>query len=158
MKNLAIGAVCASALVFASGAAAQSFTYDVVWEPVQNVGGMTGPDGSQVAGGGTVKGTYVTTFDDGTQVNGTVRCVGMRQPPNSLFPIHLACTTNDQQGTTSLIYGCNFLGKPGPETPLGCVGGIEGKDGDDAGMRGALTMHWYSESGARGTGQWYATE
>lgn len=158
MKRLAIVALGAASVLFAAPAAAQSFTYDVTWEPVENVGGFDGPDGTQYAGGGAVNGTYVTTFDDGSQVSGSVRCVGMRQPQFSMFAIHLACTTSDEDGTTSLIYGCNFLGKPGPETPLGCVGGIEAKDGEAKGVRGALTMHWYSAEKATGTGQWYVSE
>ena len=155
MKKLAFAALGAAATLWAAPAMAQSFTYEVTWEPVESVGGITTPDGSQGAGGGTVNGTYETTFDDGSVVNGTVRCVGMRQPPSGMFAIHLSCTAKDDQGTYSLIYGCNFLGEPGPETPLGCVGGMQAKDGENAGARGNLTMHWYSDEKSVGTGQWY---
>ena len=155
MKKLAFAALGAASMLFATPAMAQSFSYEVTWEPVESIGGITGMDGSQSAGGGTVNGTYVTTFDDGSVVNGTVRCVGMRQPSNSLFAIHMSCTAKDDQGTYSLIYGCNFLGKPGPETPLGCAGGMQAKDGENAGARGGLTMHWYSDEKSTGTGQWY---
>ncbi len=70
----------------------------------------------------------------------------------------MTCTTKDNAGTTALIYGCNYMGKPGPQTPLGCVGAIQGKDGDDAGRNGSLTMEWYSATASRGTGQWYARQ
>lgn len=155
MKNLAFAALGVASVAVATPAMAQSFTYDVTWEPVESVGSITGPNGEMNAGGGTVNGTYETTFDDGTVVNGAVRCVGMRQPHGSIFAIHLSCTAKDDQGTYSLIYGCNFLGEPGPETPLGCAGGIQAKDGENAGARGGLTMYWYSDEKSSGTGQWY---
>jgi len=82
----------------------------------------------------------------------------MSQPHGSIFDIHLSCTTTEQAGAAAVVYGCNYIGKPGPETPLGCVGGTEGKTGQYAGRQGALTMEWYSETGARGTGQWYASK
>jgi len=150
--------VAAASLLFGGAAIAQNFTYDVVWQPVESIGGMTGPDGQQGGGAGIVNGSYTTTFEDGSVQKGTVRCVGMDQPDNSLFAIHMSCTTKDTAGTASLVYGCNYLGKPGPETPLGCVGAIQGKDGDEAGRRGSLTMEWYSATASRGTGQWYGQE
>jgi hypothetical protein len=158
MKKIAITTIGAAALAFSGAASAQSFTFDVVWEPVESVGGISGPNNSTRYGGGSVIGTYTTTFADGTTSEGSARCVGMRQPHGSIFAIHLACTTTEAEGSASLIYGCNFLGEPGPETPLGCVGTIEGKDGPFAGRWGALTMEWYSATGSRGTGQWYLGE
>ncbi len=157
MKFIALSMLAAAAVTAGSAANAQSFTFDVTWEPVENVGGMTGPDGLQY-GGGAVSGTYQTTYADGTKSNGTARCVGMDQPHGGIFAIHLSCTTTEAGGTATEVYGCNYIGKPGPETPLGCVGGIEGKTGTYAGRRGALTMEWYSEKGARGTGQWYGAK
>ena len=146
-------AICAAALI-GSSAVAQSFTYDIVWEPVESIGGMTGPDGPQYRGG-VVSGKYTTTFEDGTVLRGDVRCVGMGQPDGGIFRIHLTCSFSDGEASGTSVYGCNFLGEPGPDTPLGCVGGIEGKTGDFAGRRGSLTMEWYTDKNARGTGQWY---
>lgn len=157
MKKVVLSILTATALTFGSAAYAQSFTFDVVWKPVEAVGGMTGPDGTQY-GAGVVNGNYTTTFADGTKTSGSVRCVGMSQPQGSLFAIHLACTSTEGKDTATEVYGCNYLGKPGPDTPLGCVGGIEGKTGPYMGRRGALTMEWYSDTGARGTGQWYVTK
>jgi hypothetical protein len=157
MKTTAIFAFAAASVLFSGTAVAQSFTYDVVWEPVESIGGMAGPNGPQY-GGGVVNGAYETTFDDGSVQKGTVRCVGMDQPDGGIFALHLACTTKDVTGTASLVYGCNYLGKPGPETPLGCIGGIQGKTGDATDRRGGLTMEWYSATNARGTGQWYGSQ
>ena len=119
---------------------------------------MTGPDGQRGGGGAVVDGAYTTTYADGSVQRGKVRCVGMQQPDNSLFPIHMSCTATDPSGAASLIYGCNYLGEPGPETPLGCVGGLQGKTGETAGRRGSLTMEWYSQTESRGTGQWYGEQ
>ncbi|WP_336986511.1 hypothetical protein [Altererythrobacter aquiaggeris] len=154
MKTFITGAAAAASLVLSVSALGQSFTYNVVWEPVESIGGMTGTDGPQY-GGGVVKGAYQTKFSDGSEQAGTVRCVGMDQPDGGIFTIHLACTTSDSGGTTSLVYGCNYLGEAGPDTALGCVGGIESKSGDQSGRRGGLTMEWYSPTQSRGTGQWY---
>jgi len=147
----------AASLLFSGAAVAQNFTYEVVWEPVEFVGGMDTPDGPQ-GGAGIVNGSYTTTYADGSVEKGKARCIGMDQPDNGLFALHFSCTTNDPSGMASLVYGCNYLGKPGPETPLGCVGGIQGKTGEATGRRGSLTMEWYSETQARGTGQWYGSQ
>ena len=120
MKNVASSIIAVTALTFSSAVYAQSFTFDVVWKPVERVGGMTGSDGN-LYGGGAVSGTYTTTYADGTKTNGTARCVGMSQPQGSIFAIHLACTTTEGKDTATEVYGCNYLGKPGPETALGCV-------------------------------------
>lgn len=157
MIKLTFTALGAAAMLFAAPAVAQSFTYDVTWEPVVPYGGISGPNGQQYSGG-AVAGTYETTFDDGSVVNGNVRCVGTRQPHGGIFAIHLACTAEDEQGTYSLAYGCNWLGEPGPEAPLGCVGSMEAKDGEASGTRGGLTMHWYTDEKSVGTGQWYTAE
>lgn len=154
MKKLTFAAGLTASIMLGGTAMAQSFTYEVTWEPVENVGGMMGPNGMQY-GGGMVKGTYVTSVSDGTTATGTVQCVGMDQPDGGIFAIHLACTTKEAAGTGSLVYGCNYLGKPGPETALGCVGGVESKEGPMKGRRGGLTMEWYSAEKSRGTGQWY---
>lgn len=135
-------------------ALAQSFTHETTWEPVESVGGLSGPEGTRYRGG-SVNGTYVTTMNDGTITKGTVRCVGLGQPEGGIFAIHLSCTAKDDQGSYMLAYGCNYIGKPGPGTPLGCVGGMEGKGGQADGQSGAVTMHWYSATKAKGTGQWY---
>lgn len=156
MKRTAM-MVASAALVFgANSANAQKFTYDVVWEPVDSVGGMVTPDGPR-GGGGVVKGTYNTSYDDGTTSSGTVRCVGLQQPEGGIFAIHLSCSIVDSTGTnSSSVYGCNYLGEPGPNTALGCVGGLQAREGELAGANGSLTMHWYSQTNATGTGQWYA--
>ena len=157
MKASKIFLVATASFLFGGSALAQSFTYDVIWEPFDFVGGMTGPNGETGGGAGIVSGTYTTTFEDGSVQKGSVRCIGQDQPDNGLFDLHLSCSTDDATGKASLIYGCNYLGKPGPETPLGCVGGIEGKTGEGAKRRGGLTMEWYSDTNARGTGQWYGS-
>lgn len=150
--------LASAALVFGAATAnAQSFTYEVTWIPVESVGGMMGPDGPQ-GGGGVVEGTYTTDYSDGTTSSGTVKCVGLQQPDGGIFDIHMSCSINDDNGKSSSVYGCNYLGKPGPDTALGCVGGLQGKDGSVAGRNGSLTMHWYSETKSTGTGQWYASE
>lgn len=155
MKKSAIGVAVSAAVLLCGPALAQSFTYEVVWEPVERVGGMDGPNGPQYMGG-AISGTYTVAYGNGETATGTVRCVGMDQPDGGIFAIHMTCTTKEEGGTGSLVYGCNFLGKPGPDTPLGCVGGVQGKEGEFAGRNGGLTMEWYSESNSRGTGQWYA--
>lgn len=157
MKINKIAVAAVFSCLIGGTAIAQSFTYDVVWQPVESIGGMTGPEGRS-GGGGVVNGAYTTTLEDGSVQKGTVRCVGMDQPDNGLFDIHLSCTATDPTGSASLIYGCNYLGEAGPETPLGCVGGLQGQSGESAGRRGALTMEWYSASESRGTGQWYGQE
>jgi hypothetical protein len=154
MKNHYLIAVGVVAAAIATPAAAQSFTHETTWEPVESVGGLTGPDGTRY-GGGAVKGTYVSTMNDGSVSKGTVRCVGTGQPSGGIFAIHLSCTAKDDQGTYNIAYGCNYVGKPGPETPLGCVGGMQGKGGPADGLSGALTMYWYTDAKAKGTGHWY---
>lgn len=154
MRNHYIAAAGIFALTISSSAFAQSFTHETTWEPVESVGGLTGAEGTRY-GGGSVKGTYVTTMNDGTVTKGTVRCVGLGQPAGGIFAIHLSCTAKDDQGSYMLAYGCNYIGKPGPNTALGCVGGMEGKGGPANGQTGAVTMHWYSAAKAKGTGQWY---
>ncbi|GAA4643575.1 hypothetical protein GCM10023115_15350 [Pontixanthobacter gangjinensis] len=154
MKKFAIGAAVAASMLFGGTAFGQSFTYDVTWEPVETVGGMDRPGGTQY-GGGVVDGTYVSSVSDGTTSTGSVRCVGMDQPDGEIFDIHLACTTTEAGASASLIYGCNFIGERGPDAALGCVGSIQGKTGETKGRTGGLTMEWYSETKSRGTGQWY---
>lgn len=156
MKYRHIIVLGAAALGISTPAMAQSFTFDVTWEPVQAVGGMTAPEGPR-GWGGTVKGTYVTTFDNGTVSKGEVYCVGLDQPDNSMFDIHMACNSKDTQGSAAIVWGCNYLGKRAPETALGCVGELEAKDGEAKGQRGVMTMHWYSDEKSKGTGQWYIT-
>ena len=82
----------------------------------------------------------------------------MDQPDGGIFAIHLTCTTKEEAGTGSLAYGCNFLGERGPETPLGCVGALQGREGEFAGQNGSLTMHWYANDKSTGTGQWYTSQ
>ena len=156
--NKILAGVAAGAMICSAGALqAQSFTYQIVWEPVDSVGGLMGPDGPQYQGG-SVKGTYKTKLGDGTEYTGTVKCVGMDQPDGGIFAIHLTCTAKNETSSSNIVYGCNFLGKPGPETPLGCVGGIQGKEGPMKDRRGGVTMEWYTDADARGTGQWYGAE
>lgn len=154
MKNLMIGGVAAALLSCATAAGAQMFTYEITWGEVDMVGGI-GASGDMYQGG-SVEGTYVSTYAGGEENSGTVRCVGMDQPPNSMFAIHLACNAEGDSSLTGIAYGCNYLGEPGPETPLGCVGGMHGKSGEMDGRFGSVTMHWFSATEARGTGQWYA--
>lgn len=142
-------------MVFASPASAQSFTYEITWQPVERVGGLMGPDGPRY-GGGSAEGTYVTTVEDGSTRTGTISCVGVGQPDGGIFEIHIACTATSSEGPkTSIAYGCNYVGEPGPETPLGCVAGIQSKTEDGSYANGSATMYWYSATSAKGTGQWY---
>ena len=158
MKTI-LGCAAAGAMICSAGAVyAQNFTYEIVFEPVDAVGGLDSPNGRQYYGG-SVSGTYVTTFADGSEGKGSVKCVGTGQPHGSIFAVHLACTaTGERGGKTNIAYGCNYLGEPGPETPLGCVGGIQGKDADGNATRGSVTLEWYTDENARGTGQWYGAE
>jgi hypothetical protein len=158
MKNKTILVASAFSFLFGGAAIAQSFTYEVVWKPLESVGGMTGPNGQRGGAGGVVDGSYTTTYQNGTVQKGTVRCVGMQQPDNGLFDIHMSCTTKEATGAASVIWGCNYLGDPGPQTPLGCVGGIQGTAGEVKGRNGLMTMEWYSTTASRGTGQWYANK
>ncbi len=155
MKKLTVGVLATASLLTAGAAHAQSFTYDVVWEPVESIGGLVGPNGPQYQGG-VVEGKYTTTYADGTVSTGDVKCVGVDQPDGGIFAIHLACTTTEEAGKASLAYGCNFIGEPGPDTPLSCVGALQGKEGAFAGRNGNLTMEWYTDANARGTGAWFA--
>lgn len=155
MKNFVGVGMIAAALLSASAANAENFTYEITWGDVNMVGGI-GPDGSW-GQGGTVDGTYVTTRADGSTVNGAVTCVGMDQPPSAgVFALTLACTASDGSvDPTTIAYGCNYLGEPGPDTALGCVGGIRTVNGLGVVILGSVTMHWNSATTAHGTGQWY---
>lgn len=155
MRHLILTGIAATALLSASAASAQMFTYEITWGEVAMVGGI-GPDGSW-GRGGTVSGVLTSTYADGQSYTSNLRCVGMDVAPSaSVFDVDLACDATDDAGSrTSAAYGCNYLGEPGPETPLGCVGGIRGKAGRMEGRHGAVTMHWYSDTQSRGTGQWY---
>lgn len=155
MKALKIFLVAGGSFLFCSAAIAQSFTYEIVWQPVDFVGGMTGPDGEPTGGAGIVSGAYTTKYSDGSVQKGAVRCIGQDQPDGGLFDLHFSCTAKGDAEPASIVYGCNYLGKPGPKTPLGCVGGIQAKDKDGKLQNGALTMEWYTDANARGTGQWY---
>lgn len=157
MKKLVSCTIAAALALGASSASAQTFVYEVSWEPLEGVGGMMGPNGYQ-GYGGTIKGTYTTNYSDGSESSGTVKCVGLRQPDGGIFAIHMSCSIDDTNGKSSAVYGCNYLGEEGSDTALGCVGGLQGRDGDIEGMNGSLTMHWYAEDKAIGTGQWYTSQ
>lgn len=155
MGRIALSLAAGTALLVGGTAHAQTFVYEVTWEPVESIGGLTTGPGGRRYGGGVVEGTYTTTNEDGSTVTGTVKCVGMDQPDGGVFAIHLTCDYSDQSGGGSIVYGCNFQGEPGPNTPLGCIGGFEAKSGEFSGRAGNLTMDWYSASQSSGTGQWY---
>ncbi len=154
MRNFVGVGMIAAALLSASAANAENFTYEVTWGDVSMYGGV-GPEGTN-ARGGTVSGTYTTTLGDET-FSGNITCVGMDQPPSSgVFALTLACdAVREGFGTTAIVYGCNYLGERGPDTALGCVGAIRARDGEGAGRMGSVTMHWHSATSASGTGQWY---
>lgn len=156
MLKLALPLAAGIAMLASTPAQAQTFVFDVDWGPVERFPGLEGADGPQYAGG-IVSGNYSLTNGDGTTDTGTVKCVGQGQPDGGIFAIHLSCTANSStsDSMSSLVYGCNFLGEPGPETPISCVGGLEGRSGEAEGWRGAVTMHWYSGDKATGTGQWF---
>ncbi|EAQ28248.1 hypothetical protein NAP1_11653 [Erythrobacter sp. NAP1] len=139
----------------ASPAHAQTFVFDVDWGPVERFQGLDGSDGPQY-GGGMVSGTYSATNADGSADTGMVSCVGTGQPEGGIFAIHLSCKATSSNGSSSsFAYGCNYVGEAGPNSPISCVGGIQGRSGDVEGWRGALTMYWYSAEKATGTGQWF---
>lgn len=143
------------AALFVGGTAnAQSFTYETDWKPVESIGGLSTPEGP-IYRGGVVEGTSTTTYEDGTKDVGTVKCVGMGQPDGGIFAIHLTCNYSGKMDKGSLVYGCNWQGTPGPDTPLGCVGSFEATSGERKGRRGSLTMDWYSNEKSSGTGQWH---
>ena len=147
----AIATVIATAFLVTS-AQAVTFSYTVDFSEPVFVGGM-GEDGRQ-GRGGTMTGRYSTSFSDGTSAEGEVTCVGMDQPDNSLFDVHLACDAKDdgdEEGVASIIYGCNYM--PG-DAGLGCVGGMQAKGGEQDGARGNLTLH-LKEGTSVGTGQWF---
>ena len=154
MRNIALPIVLGAALLAGGTAHAQSFTYETDWQPVESLGGFTSPSGPQYRGG-VVEGTFTTTYEDGSVDTGTVKCVGMDQPDGGIFAIHLTCNFTGENGGGTLVYGCNFQGTPGPNTPLGCIGGFEATSGEQKGRRGNLTMDWYSAEKASGTGAWY---
>lgn len=158
MRKLALSVVLGAAMLAGGTAHAQSFVYDVTWDPVENIGGLDGENGQRNYGGGSVTGSYTATYADGTETSGTVKCVGMDQPDGGVFAIHMTCNVMSEDGNSTSVYGCNFLGPRGPQTPLGCVGGIQARSGELEGRRGGLTMEWYSETKSRGTGQWYAAQ
>ncbi len=156
MRKFVGGGLIAAAMLCASAASAENFTYEITWGDVSMVGGI-GPDGTW-GQGGSVEGTYVTTLADGSTVNGDVRCVGMDQPPSAgVFSLTLACDAVREGATeaTTIAYGCNYLGEPGPDTALGCVGGIRYQQDMGALRIGSVTMHWNTDTTAHGTGQWY---
>lgn len=156
MKKFAGGGMIAAALLCASTAHADNFTYEITWGDVTSIGGI-GPDGTW-GRGGSVDGTYVTTLEDGSTVNGAMTCVGMDQPPSAgIFAIMMACDAVRDGATeaTTIAYGCNYLGEPGPDTALGCVGGIRYQEDMGVLRLGSVTMHWNTANTAHGTGQWY---
>ena len=100
-----------------------------------------------------MSGTYSTSFSDGTTATGKVSCVGMDQPANALFKVHLACDAKDDgdaEGMASIIYGCNYLPD---DRGLSCVGGMKAKGGEQDGAIGTVTLH-LKEGTSVGTGQW----
>ncbi len=148
MKKLVLAATAATLIT--TPAQAETFTYEIQFSEPQFVGGMgkEGRDGRS----GTTSGPFVSTASSGETVSGTVNCVGMDQPDNGLFDVHLSCTATRTDGTkSSLIYGCNNMGE---NKGLGCVGGIEGRSGVLQGRRGSMTLH-FKEGTSVGTGQWY---
>ena len=154
MRKIGLPLVAGAALLAGGTAHAQSFVYDVTWDPVESIGGLEAEGGPQYQGG-SVTGTYTATYADGSEDTGSVKCIGMDQPDGGVFAIHLTCNVTGREGNATSVYGCNFLGPRGPDTPLGCVGGIQGRTGPFEGRRGGLTMEWYSDEKSRGTGQWY---
>ncbi len=55
------------------------------------------------------------------------------------------------------LLGCNPVGEEGAYTGLGCVGGMQVKNGPFEGTYGALThfFSWTEGTASTGTGQWY---
>jgi hypothetical protein len=154
MKRLLMSGLAAAGLVCAGAANAQTFTGEIEFEDPNFVGGL-GPAGT-FGRGGTMNGTFTVNPADGPAATGSIRCVGMDQPPSaSLFDVHLACdaVTAEEDGRVSIIYGCSWLAED-RQGPLSCVGAIEGKTGPLAGRRGATTLHLRQGTSIT-TGQWY---
>lgn len=142
-------ATALAATMLASGAQAENFTYEVTFGEPDFVGGM-GENGMS-GRSGIMTGTYRTSLANGTSITGSIRCIGMDQPPNALFDVHFSCEAARSGGPqSSLIYGCNTVPNDGG---FSCVGGIEGKTGELEGRRGLVTMH-LKRGTSVGTGQW----
>ena len=143
LTALVVGSVAATAQ-------AETFTYEVEFSDPAFVGGLG--EGGRYGRGGTMDGNYTTTFSDGRVEKGKADCVGMDQPPGSMFEVHIACTASETSGNRAhIIYGCNSLGE---NKGYSCVGGIEATAGAQKGARGTLTMH-LRRGVSVGTGQWY---
>ena len=134
-----------------STAAAESFTYTSTQTEVTQVGGA-GPDGT--AGAGSIaKGKSEAVREDGTKTKSTYTCVSLMQPADArIFHIHMSCNVDADDGTFTLIAGCNFYSED--RTEVGCVGGMKGKTGAYENRNGNLSQH--SKDGtSKGSGQWF---
>lgn len=155
MKSYVLAAA-AVALALPATAHAEDFVIDITWGELQMTGGI-GPNGN-VATAGERDGTYVAKYADGHSVNGTIHCIGMSQPPSSIFPLHQSCDANSQSGHISLGLMCLWRGEMGPQTPLSCVGFMTGKEGSVAGRGGMITMDYTDSDHSHGTGQWWPAQ
>jgi hypothetical protein len=152
MQSLTKLALAAAALGLSAGAAqAQTFTFQATQTSAVQTG-TAFPDGGSI-GGVYSTGTQVVTMADGTKVTETYSCIGTTQPPrDSVFQFSTVCNSTGPNGTTSSVWGCNYVNRERNE--VGCVGGIYGKSGAYAGKRGSMTFHGVNGTGP-GTGQWY---
>ncbi|TNE43386.1 MAG: hypothetical protein EP341_11480 [Sphingomonadales bacterium] len=144
MKRAISTTIAATMLCLASAAQAGTGTYVTTGGPVKAVG----TDQYQ---GSYQEGTSQVSYSDGTSVSETWTCIGVSQPPNSkVFDFHFACDASGDEGTYSMIFGCNNI----PDTDAqGCVGGLNGKTGRYEGKNGATTWSGVNGNGM-GTMQW----
>jgi hypothetical protein len=139
-----------SAVLFASSASAQSFTFQSQADnPAMSVS-STGPDGKPY-GASAVAGTGETSWADGKKSKYSYKCISMSQPPrDAIFMAHMMCDVTAPDGTFAVTFGCNAMSAD----EMGCVGGLSGKSGAYSGRRGSLTSHGKANK-SNGTGQWY---
>ena len=142
-STLAIGII---ALAFSASAAhAQSFTYtanDAVNTQIGDTGGLAS---------GEVKFTHAS----GEKETGTYECVSMPSPEDSsIFDLHITCQTEMNDGSYSLVFGCNAVEVEG-ERLSSCVGSMKGKTGAYENKRGNLSQYSKEQGKNIGVGQWF---
>lgn len=127
----------------ASTAHAQSFTYTAKNSASSQIGDI----------GTQSKGEVKFTYASGKKETGTYECVSMKSPKNSkMFYFHLSCQTKVNDGSFSLIYGCDDLKAKGAD--VSCIGEMKGKTGAYKNKQGNLSQ--YEKNGEIiGSGQWF---
>jgi hypothetical protein len=140
------------AIVLSAGTAyAEGFTYVSTATTTKTVGGI-GPTGTDYMGG-YAEGTSKVVREDGTKLKASYVCVSTGQPGNSkIFDVHMACDITAEDGTFSMVAGCQIMNEDGGE--MSCVGGMQGKTGAYEGRSGNLSQH-AKDGTSKGSGQWF---